>query len=68
MENDKKNLRQRLRNFWYYYKVHTITGLLIAALLAVLIAQCSSRVSPDYTVVLYRRTELREPIPNAWAA
>ncbi|MCI8360438.1 MAG: hypothetical protein HFE86_03765 [Clostridiales bacterium] len=68
MENEKKNLRQRLRNFWYYYKVHTIIGLLIAALLAVLIAQCGSRVSPDYTVVLYMRKELSEPMTNAMAA
>ena len=68
MENEKKTFQQRLRNFWYYYKVHTIIGLLVAALLAVLVAQCSSRVSPDYTVVLYMRKELSESMTDAMAA
>lgn len=68
MEKEKMTLRQRLQNFWYYYKVHTMIGLLVAALLAVFAAQCGSRVTPDYTVVLYMRKELSEPMTDAMAA
>lgn len=60
--------RKRLQNYWYYYKVHTIIGLLVAALLAILVSQCAHRQSPDYTVVLYMRKELSEAMTDAMAA
>lgn len=60
--------RKRLQNYWYYYKVHTIIGLLVAALLAILVSQCAHRQSPDYTVVLYMRKELSEDMTDAMAA
>lgn len=68
MEKEKMTFRKRLQNYWYYYKVHTIIGLLVAALLAILVSQCAHRQSPDYTVVLYMRKELSEAMTDAMAA
>ncbi len=37
---------EKLKNFWFHYKVHTIFTVIIAAVLTVAISQCASR--PDY--------------------
>lgn len=68
MEKEKMTFRKRLQNYWYYYKVHTIIGLLVAALLAILVSQCAHRENPDYTIVLYMRKELSEDMTDAMAA
>ena len=67
MEKEKSSFGKKLRNFWYYYKVHTIIGLLVAALIALLAVQCSHRESPDYTVILYMRKELSQQMTDAMA-
>ncbi len=43
--------KEKLQNFWYYYKWHSIIGLFIAVVLAFGVAQCSTKENPDYTVM-----------------
>ena len=68
MDREKKSFGEWLKNYWYYYRVHTIIGILVAALLAILVGQCARRVNPDYTVILYMRKEISEQMTNAMAA
>ncbi len=46
-----QTVKEKLQNFWYYYKWHTIIGLFIAVVLAFGVAQCSTKESPDYTIM-----------------
>lgn len=50
--NVKYTFKQRVANFWYYYKWHTIIGLFIAAVLAFGCVQCATKENPDYTVIM----------------
>ncbi len=68
MGKEKSSFGKKLQNFWYYYKVHTIIGLLVAALIGVTVSQCANRESPDYTVILYMQKELSEQMTDAVSA
>lgn len=56
--------KDKIKNYWYYYRVHTIVGLLIAAVFAVLVAQCASNEKYDYSVTLYMSKPMTETITN----
>lgn len=43
--------KEKLQNFWYYYKWHTIIGLFVAFVLVFGVAQCTTKEEPDYTVM-----------------
>ena len=42
---------QKLQNYWYHYKIHTIAGLFVLIFLIVCISQCAGKVSPDSQIV-----------------
>lgn len=44
--------KEKVANFWYYYKMHTIIGAIIALALIIGCAQCAGRVEPDYKILL----------------
>lgn len=48
-----KTPKERAANFWFQYKWHTIIIAFITVVLAVLIAQCASRVEPDFSIVYF---------------
>lgn len=39
--------KKKLENYWYYYKIHTFVGLLVAIILVTSIVQCSQNVAND---------------------
>ncbi len=43
--------KDKLKNFWFYYKWHTVIGLFLAVMLAFGLAQCCTKEQPDYTVM-----------------
>lgn len=43
--------KERIVNFWYYYKWHTIIIAFIAFVLIFGFAQCATKENPDYTVI-----------------
>ena len=47
MDAQKKS---KLSDFWYYYKWHVIIAVVIAAILAFTIRDCSHKVEPDVSV------------------
>lgn len=49
---DKVVMKKKFENYWYYYKIHTFVAIFVIIVLAVLIQQCASRVSPDITFVV----------------
>lgn len=42
---------QKLENFWYHYKWHTLFGIFAAVVAAVCISQCAGRSEPDAMVM-----------------
>jgi len=48
-----KTFKEKVANFWFQYKVHTIVTVLVVAVLAVCIAQCASRVESDLEIVYF---------------
>jgi len=45
--------KQKLENFWYYYKFHTFVALFLAAVLVFGTVQFFTRKIPDYKVIMY---------------
>lgn len=62
-----QKIRQKLSNFWYYYKVHTIVAVVVIAILAVLFSQCAAKERYDYAVVLNMATVVEEPTADLLA-
>ena len=50
-QSEPKSFKEKLANYWYYYKWHTIIGAFILFVLAFGFAQCATKESPDYTVI-----------------
>ena len=48
-----KMAKERLSNFWYYYKWPALITALIVAILTFFTVQCATRIQADYSVVLY---------------
>ena len=48
-----KTFKEKLQNYWFHYKWHTIATVFSVVILAVLVAQCAGREKYDYTVVLF---------------
>jgi len=43
--------KEKVQNFWFYYKWHTVIGLFIAVVLAFGLVQCCTKEQPDYTIM-----------------
>ncbi len=43
--------KERLENFWYYYKWHTVIIAFVTLVLVLGFAQCATKENPDYTVI-----------------
>ncbi len=48
---DKKLLREKTENFWYYYKWYVVGGVLLVLCLLVGIRSCNRRIDPDLHVL-----------------
>ena len=55
-----KTPKEKLQNYWYHYKWHTLAAVFVAAVLAVCITQCVNQVKPDYKVMV----NISKPIPS----
>ena len=51
-----KTPKEKIANFWFQYKVHTISIILITVILAVLITQCATRPKYDLKMVYFSYT------------
>ncbi len=45
------SFKEKLQNFWYYYKWHTVIAAFVACVLIFGFAQCATKETPDYTVI-----------------
>ncbi len=43
--------KERIANYWYHYKWHTIIIAFVVVILAFGFAQCATKENPDYTVI-----------------
>lgn len=48
-----KTLKEKIKNFWFYYRFAVFGVLFVAVILAVGIVQCASRIDYDLNIVLY---------------
>jgi len=53
-----KTPKEKWQNYWYHFKWHTIGGIALIAVLAVMIVQCASRESYDLITILYTRSPI----------
>lgn len=53
-----KTPKEKLQNFWYHFKWHTIGGIALIAVVAVMVVQCASREKYDFITVVYTHTAL----------
>lgn len=60
-------IREKLQNFWYYYKAHTLVVLAIVVVFVSLAAQCAANDPYDYSVTLYMAKLMPEPILDTMA-
>ena len=59
--------KEKWQNYWYYYKVHTLVGLAVAAVMAILLAQCATTEKYDYSVTLYMSKTMPEQVRKVMA-
>ena len=53
-----KTPKEKLQNYWYHFKWHTIGSVALVIVLAIMIVQCASRESYDFMVVIYANTPM----------
>ena len=53
-----KTPKEKIANFWFQYKWHTIGLILSVSLFTVLVAQCMSRPNYDYNIVYFTYTPI----------
>ncbi len=46
-------LRDKLSNFWFHYKVHTVLVLFLAVVIAICVSQCATRTEYDGKIILH---------------
>lgn len=53
MEDNKTQMTfiQKIENYWYHYKWHTLFGIFAVILVAVCVVQCSSKTEPDAMIM-----------------
>lgn len=49
--NEKMTFIQKLENFWYYYKWHTLLGIFGLIICLVCVVQCAGRTEPDAMIM-----------------
>lgn len=49
-----EELRKKLQNFWFYYKIHLLIALAVVLVLGYFAAQRAGTVQPDYHIGLVR--------------
>ena len=54
-EKVPKTFKEKIVNFWFHYKVHSILAVFFAVVLAIGITQCSTQEKYDGRVALYTR-------------
>ncbi len=53
-----KTPKEKWQNYWYHFKWHTIGGMALIIVLAVMIVQCASRESYDFITIVYTRSAI----------
>lgn len=61
------DIKKRLSNYWYYYKVHTIVAVFCVIVLAVMLSQCATKERYDYSLTLYMSKPMNEMITSQMA-
>ena len=44
--------KEKLKHFWFYYKLHTFGAIFVLILIAFTLQQCAARVEPDISIIV----------------
>ena len=58
---------EKLSNFWFHYKIHVIGIIAAVVFLAIMIAQCATRVENDLEILYFTYTPVLDVRTNAMA-
>lgn len=53
-----KTPKEKLQNYWYHFKWHTIGALALAVVLAFMVGQCATREKFDFIAVIYTHSTI----------
>lgn len=53
-----KTPKEKLQNYWYHFRWHTIGAIALIIVISVMVVQCASRESYDFITVVYTHTAL----------
>ena len=51
-----KTFKEKMQNYWYHFKWHTIVGVFLAVVITVMVAQCATREKYDLITVFFTYT------------
>ncbi len=54
------SVKDRIKNYWYYYKVHFFVAVICFCFLAVTVVQCANRIDYDMTVSMYTTKKISD--------
>ena len=60
-------LKERMKNYWFYYKWHVVAGIAVLAMIAVTVVQVATRVDYDLNVACYSVAYMNEEKIDAFA-
>lgn len=55
-----KTFREKMQNYWYHFKWHTIAAVFSAVVITVMVAQCAKREKYDFITVLFTYTPVMD--------
>ena len=53
IEKKPETFKEKLENYWYHFKVHTILAVFLAVVIAILTVQCATKEKYDMTVMYF---------------
>ena len=63
-QKEKKTLKQRLENYWYYHKWATIIGIIVIICLAFSIHEMITNIEPDLEIALIGENMMMDDMEN----
>lgn len=55
-----KTFKEKVQNYWYHFKWHTIAAISLTVVIAIMVTQCATREKYDFITVLFTYTSVMD--------